>query len=140
MISNAAPWDNLKFNIDGLGEVQRKFFGTLYNTYAFFALYANIDGFRYDEEEVSHDDRSEIDRWILSLLNSLTEKVDAFYNEYEPTRAARAIPDFVDEHLSNWYVRLCRRRFWKGEYSRSDELRVGQEFVNTCRLGWAPNN
>src|SRR5690606_6951844 len=106
MISNAAPWDNLKFNLDGLGEVQRKFFGTLYNTYAFFALYANIDRFRYSEEELPFSSRPEIDRWIISLLNSLTEKVDAFYNEYEPTKAARAIQEFVDEHLSNWYVRL----------------------------------
>ncbi len=115
MISNAAPWDNLKFNEEGLDEVRRKFFGTLYNTYAFFALYANIDNFKYSEPEVT--ERPEIDRWIISLLNSLTKEVDSFYADYEPTKAARAIQNFVDEHLSNWYVRLSRRRFWKGEYS-----------------------
>lgn len=117
MISNASPWDNLKFNEEGLDEVRRKFFGTLYNTYAFFALYANIDQFRYREDEIPIDKRPEIDRWIISLLNSLTKEVDVFYADYEPTKAARAIQAFVDEHLSNWYVRLCRRRFWKGEYT-----------------------
>ncbi|MGO1242583.1 MAG: isoleucine--tRNA ligase [Sphingobacterium sp.] len=115
MISNAAPWDNLKFNEAGLDEVRRKFFGTLYNTYAFFALYANIDNFNYAEPEV--DERPEIDRWIISLLNSLTQEVDTYYEDYEPTKASRAIQNFVDEHLSNWYVRLSRRRFWKGDYS-----------------------
>lgn len=115
MISNAAPWDNLKFNEAGLDEVRRKFFGTLYNTYAFFALYANIDNFNYSEPEVA--ERPEIDRWIISLLNSLTQEVDAYYEDYEPTKASRAIQNFVDEHLSNWYVRLSRRRFWKGDYS-----------------------
>lgn len=117
MISNAQPWENLKFDIEGIDEVRRKFFGTLYNTYSFFALYANVDGFRYQEEEVSLEKRPEFDRWILSELNSLIQKVDAFYADYEPTRAARAIQEFVDANLSNWYVRLNRRRFWKGEYS-----------------------
>lgn len=117
LITNSQPWDNLKFDIDGVTEVQRKFFGTLYNTYAFFALYANIDGFKYKEGEIPFSQRPELDRWILSELNSLIGKVDDAYNEYEPTRAGRAIADFVDKHLSNWYVRLSRRRFWKGEYS-----------------------
>ena len=116
MISNAAPWDNLKFNVEGLDEVRRKFFGTLYNTYAFFALYANIDKFSYAEPEIPINQRPEIDRWIISLLNSLSKEVDEYYADYEPTKAARAIQSFVDEHLSNWSVRLCRRRFWKGEY------------------------
>lgn len=116
MISNANPWDNLKFDIEGISEVRRKFFGTLYNTYSFFSLYANIDGFTYKEKEVPIEDRPEIDRWILSELHTLIAKVDQFYGDYEPTRATRAIADFVQEHLSNWYVRLCRRRFWKGEY------------------------
>ncbi len=117
MITNAQPWDNLKFDIEGVAEVQRKFFGTLYNTYAFFALYANIDGFTYKEEEVPLEKRPEIDRWILSELNTLIKKTDECYNDFEPTRAGRLIQEFVDEHLSNWYVRLCRRRFWKGEYT-----------------------
>ncbi len=117
MITNAQPWDNLKFDLEGVAEVQRKFFGTLYNTYSFFALYANIDGFTYAEPEVELHDRPEIDRWILSELNSLISAVDGYYDDYEPTKAGRAIADFVDEHLSNWYVRLSRRRFWKGEYS-----------------------
>ena len=117
LLTNSQPWDNLKFDTDGISEVQRKFFGTLYNTYAFFALYANIDGFDYIEPEVEHDQRPELDRWILSELNTLIGAVDGFYNDYEPTKAGRAISDFVDEHLSNWYVRLSRRRFWKGEYS-----------------------
>jgi len=118
MITNSQPWDNLKFDLEGLGEVQRKFFGTLYNTYAFFAIYANIDGFSYEEPEVPVNERPEIDRWILSQLNSLIKLVDECYADYEPTKAGRAISEFVDEHLSNWYVRLCRRRFWKGEYSQ----------------------
>lgn len=117
MITNAAPWDNLKFDIEGIVEVQRKFFGTLYNTYSFFALYANVDGFTYSEKDIPVNERPEIDRWILSELNSLIKTVDEAYAGYEPHRAGRAIEYFVDEHLSNWYVRLCRRRFWKGDYS-----------------------
>ena len=128
MISNASPWDNLKFNIEGIDEVRRKFFGTLHNTYAFFVLYANIDGFSYLEENVK--DRPEIDRWIISLLNSLTLEVDKYYADFEPTRATRAIQNFVDEHLSNWYVRLSRRRFWKGEYSE-DKISAYQTLY-TC--------
>ncbi len=118
MITNSQPWDNLKFDLEGIAEVQRKFFGTLYNTYNFFALYANIDGFSYAEAEIPFDERPEIDRWIHSELNSLIKNVDEAYAEYEPTRAGRLITDFVNEHLSNWYVRLSRRRFWKGEYTR----------------------
>lgn len=125
MISNAQPWDNLRFNAEGIGEVQRKFFGTLYNTYSFFALYANIDGFAYREAEIPVSERPEIDRWILSELNSLISFADEAYADYEPTKAARAIQNFVDEHLSNWYVRLCRRRFWKGEYT-SDKVAAYQ--------------
>lgn len=117
MITNAQPWDNLKFDLNGITEVQRKFFGTLYNTYGFFALYANLDGFKYEETEVELAKRPEIDRWIISKLNSLIKDVDASYNSYEPTKAGRAIQEFVNDHLSNWYVRLCRRRFWKGDYS-----------------------
>lgn len=117
MITNAAPWDNLKFDLEGIGEVQRRFFGTLHNTYSFFSLYANVDGFRYSEAEIPMTERTEIDRWILSELNTLIKKVDEAYSDYEPHRAGRYIEDFVDEHLSNWYVRLCRRRFWKGDYS-----------------------
>lgn len=128
MISNASPWDNLKFNIEGIDEVRRKFFGTLHNTYAFFALYANIDGFSYKEENVK--DRPEIDRWIISLLNSLSMEVDKYYADFEPTRATRAIQSFVDEHLSNWYVRLCRRRFWKGEYT--DDKISAYQTLYTC--------
>src|SRR5690606_11933902 len=130
MISNAAPWDNLKFNEEGLDEVRRKFFGTLYNTYAFFALYANIDNFTYQEPDIDIAERPEIDRWIISLLNSLTKEVDASYADYEPTKAARSIQNFVDEHLSNWYVRLCRRRFWKGEYT-ADKISAYQTLY-TC--------
>ena len=118
MISNASPWDNLKFNIAGVEEVKRKFFGTLYNTYSFFSLYANIDGFSYEQAAVPLAERQEIDRWIISLLNTLQQEVDADYAAYEPTLATRKIMSFVDEHLSNWYVRLCRRRFWKGEYTQ----------------------
>tara|TARA_B100001059_G_scaffold100683_1_gene100365 strand:+ start:15414 stop:18815 length:3402 start_codon:yes stop_codon:yes gene_type:complete len=118
MISNANPWDNLKFDLDGIGEVHRKFFGTLQNTYSFFSLYANIDDFKNKEAPIPLDERSELDRWILSELNSLIGKVDAFYEDYEPTKATRVISEFVQEKLSNWYVRLCRRRFWKGEYQK----------------------
>lgn len=118
MITNAQPWDNLKFDLEGIAEVQRKFFGTLYNTYGFFALYANLDGFTYAEEEIPVAERPEIDRWIISKLNSLVKNVDGFYADYEPTKAGRLIQEFVNDHLSNWYVRLCRRRFWKGEYSQ----------------------
>lgn len=117
IISNASPWENLKFDIEGVNEVRRKFLGTLYNTYSFFALYANIDGFRHEEPEIPLAERPEIDQWVISLLNSLVQDVDAFYADYEPTRATRLIQDFVLDHLSNWYVRLCRRRFWKGEYN-----------------------
>ncbi len=117
LITNSQPWDNLKFDLDGIKEIQRKFFGTLYNTYAFFALYANIDGFEYKEAEILFEKRPEIDRWILSELNTLIRSVDDYYQEYEPTKAGRAIADFVDEHLSNWYIRLSRRRFWKGDYT-----------------------
>jgi isoleucyl-tRNA synthetase len=130
MISNAQPWDNLKFNLDGIGEVQRKFFGTLYNTYNFFALYANIDGFTFEGEEIPMEKRTELDRWILSLLHSLIKEVDASYADYEPTKAARAIQEFVTEHLSNWYVRLSRRRFWKGEYT--DDKKVAYQTLYTC--------
>ncbi|PIE87928.1 MAG: isoleucine--tRNA ligase [Bacteroidetes bacterium] len=117
MITNAQPWDNLKFNLEGIAEVQRKFFGTLYNTYSFFALYANIDGFTYKEAEIPIQERPEIDRWILSELNTLIKVTDEAYENYEPTRAGRAISTFVSDHLSNWFVRLSRRRFWKGDYS-----------------------
>lgn len=132
MISNANPWDNLKFDIEGIAEVRRKFFGTLYNTYSFFSLYANIDGFKYDEAEVPLNERPEIDRWILSELHTLIKLVDEAYADYEPTRAARAISDFVQENLSNWYVRLCRRRFWKGEYAQ-DKIAAYQTLY-TCLL------
>ena len=118
MISNANPWDNLKFDLDGIAEVSRKFFGTLHNTYSFFSLYANIDGFSFKEASIPVDQRSELDRWILSELNRLIEEVDAAYNDYEPTKASRAISEFVQEIMSNWYVRLSRRRFWKGEYQQ----------------------
>ncbi|HEY0668602.1 MAG TPA: isoleucine--tRNA ligase [Sphingobacteriaceae bacterium] len=130
MISNASPWENLKFNIDGIDEVRRKFFGTLYNTYAFFTLYANIDGFSYKEADLDKEARPEIDSWIISLLNTLSKEVDDYYADFEPTKATRAIQNFVDEHLSNWYVRLCRRRFWKGEYSE-DKISAYQTLY-TC--------
>lgn len=132
MIANANPWDNLKFDLEGIAEVRRKFFGTLYNTYSFFALYANIDGFKYEEAEIPLNERPEIDRWILSELNTLINDVDVFYAEYEPTKAARAISDFVQENLSNWYVRLCRRRFWKGEYAQ-DKIAAYQTLY-TCLI------
>jgi isoleucyl-tRNA synthetase len=116
LITNASPWDSLKFDVEGIQEVQRKFFGTLYNTYQFFALYANVDGFRYAEAPIPVKDRPEMDRWILSALHSLIETVQAAFDDYEPTQAGRAMEYFLDTQLSNWYVRLCRRRFWKGEY------------------------
>ncbi len=116
LITNASPWDSLKFDSEGIREAQRKFFGTLYNTYQFFALYANVDGFAFRENYIPVKDRPEIDQWILSSLNTLIKDATRYFDEYEPTQAGRAIEDFVDEHLSNWYVRLCRRRFWKGEY------------------------
>jgi len=130
MISNASPWDNLKFNIEGIDEVRRKFFGTLYNTYAFFVLYANIDKFKYSEAEIAITERPEIDQWIISLLNTLSKEVDAFYADFEPTKATRAIQEFVDAHLSNWYVRLSRRRFWKSDDS-FDKLSAYQTLY-TC--------
>ncbi len=130
MISNANPWDNLKFDLEGIAEVRRKFFGTLYNTYSFFVLYANIDGFTYSEAEVPLAERPEIDRWILSELHTLIQVVDDAYADYEPTRATRAISDFVQENLSNWYVRLCRRRFWKGDYAQ-DKIAAYQTLY-TC--------
>ena len=132
MIANANPWDNLKFDIEGIAEVRRKFFGTLYNTYSFFVLYANIDNFNYDEAEIPLKDRPEIDQWIISELNTLIKIVDDAYADYEPTKAARAISDFVQENLSNWYVRLCRRRFWKGDYAQ-DKIAAYQTLY-TCLL------
>ena len=132
MISNANPWDNLKFDEDGISEVRNKFFGTLYNTYSFFSLYANLDSFKNQEDEVPLEERPEIDRWILSELNSLIEKVDIYYTEYEPTKAARAISEFVQENLSNWFVRLSRRRYWKGSYN-SDKISAYQTLY-TCLL------
>ena len=140
LITNASPWDNLKFDLDGIREVQRKFFGTLYNTYQFFALYANVDGFRFQEAPIPLDQRPEIDRWILSSLQTLVKKVTAAFEEYEPTQAGRLIEDFVDGHLSNWYVRLCRRRFWKGEYG-ADKIAAYQtlyECLETVVLLMAP--
>ena len=130
MIANANPWDNLKFDLEGIEEVKRKFFGTLYNTYSFFTLYTNTDGFCYEEADVPLKDRPEIDRWVLSELHTLIQKVDKFYAEYEPTRAARAISDFTQDYLSNWYVRLSRRRFWKGDY-QTDKISAYQTLY-TC--------
>ena len=130
MIANANPWDNLKFDLDGIEEVKRKFFGTLYNTYSFFTLYTNIDGFSYEEADIPLEKRPEIDRWILSELHTLIHKVDSFYAAYEPTRAARAISDFTQDYLSNWYVRLSRRRFWKGDY-QTDKISAYQTLY-TC--------
>ena len=135
MITNAQPWDNLKFDLDGITEVQRKFFGTLYNTYSFFSLYANIDGFTYAEADIALNERPEIDRWILSELNTLMNSVDTAYSEYEPTRAGRLLQEFVTENLSNWYVRLCRRRFWKGEYAQ-DKISAYQTLF-TCLVNIA---
>ncbi|MEE0961841.1 MAG: isoleucine--tRNA ligase [Bacteroidales bacterium] len=130
MITNTQPWENLKFDQAGIDEVRRKFFGTLYNTYSFFALYANIDGFAYKEADIEYSKRPEIDRWILSELNTLIEYCDKSYSDYEPTKAGRAIADFVDGYLSNWYVRLCRRRFWKGEYT--DDKISAYQTLYTC--------
>ncbi|WP_426483635.1 isoleucine--tRNA ligase [Flavobacterium sp. 2] len=132
MIMNANPWDNLKFDLEGIAEVRRKFFGTLYNTYSFFSLYANIDGFKYAEAEIPLNERPEIDQWIISELNTLVKFVDECYEDYEPTKATRAISEFVQENLSNWYVRLCRRRFWKGEYAK-DKIAAYQTLY-TCLL------
>ena len=129
MISNANPWDNLKFDLDGIDEIKRKFFGTLYNTYAFFTLYANIDEFNNSEKQIPLKNRPEIDRWIISELNSLIKNVDKYYEDYEPTKAARAISFFTQELLSNWYVRLSRRRFWKGEYE-TDKISAYQTLFN----------
>jgi isoleucyl-tRNA synthetase len=131
MIANAAPWDNLKFDVEGIGEVQRKLFGTLYNTYGFFALYANVDNFVVDlNNTVNVSNRSELDRWILSKLNSLVKDVTEQYETFEPHKAARYIEEFVDEHLSNWYIRLSRRRFWKGDMS--DDKKAAYETLFEC--------
>jgi isoleucyl-tRNA synthetase len=129
MITNASPWDNLKFDTEGIEEVKRKFFGTLYNTYSFFALYANVDGFDFSEKEIPLENRPEIDRWIISLLNSLIKEVDESYNDYEPTRAGRAISEFVTDNLSNWYVRLNRKRFWGGN---GDSKLAAYQTLYTC--------
>ena len=130
MITNSSPWDNLKFDVDGIEEVRRKFFGTLYNTHSFFSLYANVDGFEYKEADVPMAERPEIDRWILSVLNTLVKEVDTCYSEYEPTKAGRLISDFVNDNLSNWYVRLNRKRFWGGEFTQ-DKLSAYQTLY-TC--------
>ena len=129
MITNAQPWDNLKFDVDGIEEVRRKFFGTLYNTYSFFSLYANVDGFDASQEEIPLEKRPEIDRWVISLLNSLIKEVEDHYSNYEPTRAGRAIQNFVTENLSNWYVRLNRKRFWGGKFN-DDKLAAYQTLYN----------
>ena len=130
MISNANPWDNLKFDLEGVEEVKRKFFGTLYNTYSFFQLYTNLDGFTYAEADIAPEDRPELDRWILSELHTLIQKVDEYYAQYEPTKASRAISNFTQDYLSNWYVRLSRRRFWKGDY-QTDKISAYQTLY-TC--------
>ncbi|MCO4820504.1 MAG: isoleucine--tRNA ligase [Flavobacteriaceae bacterium] len=132
MIANANPWDNLKFDVEGIEEVKRKFFGTLYNTYSFFSLYTNLDNFSYAETDVPLEDRPEIDRWILSELHTLIQKIDEFYDEYEPTKAARAISDFTQDFVSNWFVRLSRRRFWKGDY-QNDKISAYQTLY-TCMV------
>jgi isoleucyl-tRNA synthetase len=132
LISNANPWDNLKFDIEGIAEVRRKFFGTLYNTYSFFTLYANIDNFTYAEAEIAIEKRPEIDRWVLSELNTLIKNVASYYEDYEPTKATRAIQYFVSENLSNWFVRLSRRRFWKGDYGQ-DKISAYQTLY-TCMI------
>ena len=140
LITNASPWDNLKFDLDGIREVQRKFFGTLYNTYQFFSLYANVDGFHFREAYIPVNERPEIDRWILSSLQTLVKKVTAAFDDYEPTQAGRLVEDFVDEHLSNWHVRLSRRRFWKGDYEQ-DKIAAYQtlyECLETVTLLMAP--
>ncbi|HLV69458.1 MAG TPA: isoleucine--tRNA ligase [Xanthomarina sp.] len=130
MIANANPWDNLKFDVDGIEEVKRKFFGTLYNTYSFFSLYSNLDNFSYAEADIPLEERPEIDRWILSELHTLIQKVDKFYEDYEPTKAARVISDFTQDYVSNWFVRLSRRRFWKGDYQK-DKISAYQTLY-TC--------
>jgi isoleucyl-tRNA synthetase len=132
MISNANPWDNLKFDVEGIEESKRKFFGTLYNVYSFFTLYANIDNFNYQEKEIDNSEKSELDRWIISELNSLIFEVDKYYSNYEPTKAARSISKFVQLYLSNWYVRLSRRRFWKGSYEK-DKISAYQTLY-TCLI------
>ena len=140
LITNASPWDSLRFDTEGIREVQRKFFGTIYNTYQFFALYANVDSFTFKENYIPVNERPEIDRWILSSLNTLVKDVTAYMEDYEPTQAGRAMEYFVDEHLSNWYVRLCRRRFWKGEYEH-DKICAYQtlyECLDTLALLMAP--
>jgi isoleucyl-tRNA synthetase len=140
LVTNASPWDNLKFDLSGIQEVQRKFFGTLYNTYQFFILYANVDGFKFEQAYIPVKDRPEIDRWVISSLNSLVQTVTVAMDDFEPTIAGRAIETFVDEHLSNWYVRLCRRRFWKGTYTE-DKIAAYQtlyECIETIARLMAP--
>lgn len=140
MVTNAAPWDNLRFDLEGIKETQRKFFGTLFNTYSFFSLYANIDGFCFEEDPIAINDRPEIDRWIISKLNSLIGQVDSAMDSYEPTKAGRLIQNFVNDQLSNWYVRLCRRRFWKGDYT-PDKIAAYQtlyECLETVSILGAP--